>query len=258
MKTTLLEKYAPCLCDAKRPQVRDPRLLMDADGDVEIYYAPFEYIHPDARIVLVGITPGSTQMLDANNEARDALQSGQSFADVLQAVKSSSVFNDEPLRTNLIRQFNHWGFHKWLRLSNSAKLFSTASHLMQTTSLLRYPVFVRDSEYRGSPDMMRHPLLRKYLLEYFVTEVEELPDALFIGVGPQVQRVLEHLVRYQILKPDRVLGGLVHPADNCTYRINYLVGDRSGPIPSRTYPAPYDEGREAFRKRFLKTRRNIE
>lgn len=53
--------------------MRDGRLLMDSDGAVKIYYAPFEYINPEARIVLVGITPGPTQMVNANNEARQAL-----------------------------------------------------------------------------------------------------------------------------------------------------------------------------------------
>lgn len=68
-----IEKYAPILCGATPPVVRDPRLLMDASGNVKIYYAPFEYINHSARIVLVGITPGPTQMVNANNEAQRAL-----------------------------------------------------------------------------------------------------------------------------------------------------------------------------------------
>jgi hypothetical protein len=54
MKTDLIEKYAPTLCGSMPPVIRDPRLLMDASGDLKIYYAPFEYINPSARIVLVG------------------------------------------------------------------------------------------------------------------------------------------------------------------------------------------------------------
>ncbi len=77
MRSSLIEKFAPVLCDPRPPVVRDPRLLMDASGDVKIYYAPFEYINPSARIVLVGITPGPTQMVNANNEARRALQAGK-------------------------------------------------------------------------------------------------------------------------------------------------------------------------------------
>lgn len=63
MKRYEIEKYASFLCQAKPPIVRDSRLLMDSSGPVSIYYAPFEYINPSARVVLVGITPGPTQMV---------------------------------------------------------------------------------------------------------------------------------------------------------------------------------------------------
>lgn len=88
-------------------------------------------------------------MVNANNEARRVLLAGKSSGDVILAAKSVGAFSGEPLRSNLINQLNHWGFHKWLGLGDSAALFSTARHLMQTTSLLRYPVFVNDDDYRG-------------------------------------------------------------------------------------------------------------
>lgn len=247
----LIETFGSVLCDPFPPQVRDPRLLMDASGDVRIYYAPFEYINPRARIVLVGITPGPTQMASANNEVRRQLQAGKSSVEAIQAAKSVGAFSGEPLRSNLINQLNHWGFQNWLGLSDCADLFSTSRHLVQTTSLLRYPVFVKDDDYRGTPDMTKHPLLRRYLLENFVAEVDELKDAVFVGLGPQVQKVLDRLILERVLKPDRVVGGMLHPSGNCTYRINYLVGDRRTPVPHATNPAPYDQGRRAFRERFL-------
>ena len=251
MRTDLIEKYASILCGSTPPVVRDPRLLMDASGDVKIYYAPFEYINPCARIVLVGITPGPTQMVNANNEARRALQSGKSSTEAIQAAKSIGAFSGEPLRTNLVNQLNHWGFHHWLGLHDSAELFASARHLVQTTSLLRYPVFVDDDDYRGNPDMTKHPLLRKYLVENFAAEVAELNDAVFVGLGPQVQKVLDRLVQERVLSKERIIGGMLHPSGNCTYRINYLIGDRCKPVPHATNPVPYDRGRETFQVRFL-------
>ena len=122
---------------------------------------------------------------------------------------------------------------------------------MQTTSLLRYPVFVRDEDYRGTPDMTKHPLLRKYLVEHFAAEVEKLKDAVFVGLGPHVQKTLERLIQERVLQADRVIGGMLHPSGNCTYRINYLIGERREPIPHATNPLPYDEGRRAFQERYL-------
>ena len=39
--------------------------LIKKDGNIEIYYAPFDYINTKAKIVIVGITPGLQQMLQS-------------------------------------------------------------------------------------------------------------------------------------------------------------------------------------------------
>jgi hypothetical protein len=44
---------------------------------------------------------------------------------VIPVAKSAGALSGEPLRSNLINQLNHWGFHNWLSLSDSADLFST-------------------------------------------------------------------------------------------------------------------------------------
>lgn len=246
-----LDKFAPVLTGAPHPAVRDQRLLIDCDGPIKIYYAPFEHVNGEARVVLVGITPGPTQMVNANNEARRALQRGKSAAEVKRAAKDTAAFSGEPMRGNLIKQLNHWGVDRWLGLSNSASLFATHRHLVQTTSLLRFPVFVNDDDYRGTPDMTKHPLLRKHLLTYFATEAEQLRDAIFVGLGPKVQVVLTSLARQGVLPESHLIGGMLHPSGNNTYRIAYLTGTRQEPVPHATNPATYDGGRLAFRKAFL-------
>jgi hypothetical protein len=248
---SLFETYSPVLMDESAPSVRDRRLLIDSDGNIAIYYVPFEYINPQARIVLVGITPGPTQMVNGNMEARRALLSGKSTEEAMESAKKVAAFSGEPMRGNLIRQMNHWGFHKWLGIDGCGELFGTQSNLVQTTSLLRYPVFVGGKDYRGSPDMTRNPLLKKHLFEYFVEEVNSMPDALFVSLGPKVQQVLDRLVEYDVLDSRRIIKGLLHPSGNNTYRINYLVGQRETPVPHMTNRVPYDQGREAFRKNFV-------
>ena len=99
--------------------------------------------------------------------------------------------------------------------------------------------------------MIKHLLLKNYLLKHFVAEVEQIKEAVFFGLGPQVQKVLDHLVDQKILPADRVIGGMLHPSGNCTYRINYLIGDRVMPVPHATNPVPYDKGRKIFQEAFL-------
>lgn len=251
MDQSLFDKYAPVLCSPNPPVKRDPRLLIDEQRQIKIYYAPFEYVNRDARVVLVGITPGPTQMVNANNEARRALKSGKSPQDAMRAAKDTAAFSGEPMRGNLIKQINNWGIERWLGLSDAAALFSTDRQLVQTTSLLRFPVFINDNDYSGTPDMIKDPLLKRYLMDYFVSEVADLPDAIFLGLGPKVQGILDRLVLSGAIAKGRVIGGMLHPSPNNTYRVTYVAGSRSGAVPHATNPAPYDEGRRAFKERFL-------
>ena len=116
-------------------------------------------------------------------------------------------------------------------------------------------MFVDEDDYRGVPDMTMHSLLRKYLVGNFAAEVAELKAAVFLGLGPQVQKILGRLVQERVLTNDRIIGGMLHPSGNCTYRINYLTSDRSQPVPHATNPISYDQGRKRFQERFLQTER---
>ena len=247
----LLERFAPVLRSADTRGQKNDRLLIDRDGEVSIYYAPFEYVNPAAKVVLVGITPGPTQMANANRAAVEALAAGKPIDEVCRAAKDTGAFSGELLRGNLIRQLNHWQVHRWLGLDNAADLFSRSRSLVQTTSLLRFPVFVGKKPYAGSPDMTRHPLLRRHLLEHFAREVDDLPGAVFITLGPTVQRAMQWLIEQGRIPRHRVALGMLHPSPNCTYRINYLTGDRLGAVPHATNPVQYDEGRDIFRKTYL-------
>jgi len=37
---------------------------------------------------------------------------------------------------------------------------------------------------------------------------------MFVGLGPQVQSVLDRLIQERVLNPDRVIGGMLHPSGN--------------------------------------------
>ena len=74
MKQNLFARFAPTIRDLEICDL-DDRLLLDRDGPVSVYYAPFDYIDGDAKIVIAGITPGKTQMLNALREARKQLRS---------------------------------------------------------------------------------------------------------------------------------------------------------------------------------------
>lgn len=247
----LIRRFESVLRSPERPTVRDPRLVLEREGNLSIYYAPFEYVNPSARIALVGITPGPTQMNDANIAARDALLRGEGIDAARRAGKEIGAFSGAVLRGNLVAQLNHWGIQSWLGLQDASELFGSASHLVHTTSLLRYPVFNADKAYAGTPDMSKNALLRRYLLTFFAKEVHQLDRAIFISLGPKVQKVMDALVDEGFIPANRVMTGMLHPSGQSTYRFKYLLGDRLGPIPHHTNPAAYDAGRLRFRERYL-------
>jgi len=222
-------------------------LLMDRDGDIGVYYAPFEGINADAKLVLVGITPGPTQMASALKLARECLSDGLKPEMALARAKATAAFSGDTFRNNLIRQLDHWGVNSWLDLESCSALFDSERHLLHSTSLLRYPVFVRRRKYEGNPNMLSHPLLHRYLHDYFVRDVNALQSAIFIGLGSKVSAVLDVLAKQGAIDPCRVFTGLFHASPENTYRVDWLTGTRGCAAPWRTSPSAYDAGRAAFR-----------
>ena len=69
MKTkTLFATYGSVIASFKDVKDRQ-NLLLEDFGKERIYYAPFDYVNPKARIIIVGITPGEVKM---NNMLVDA------------------------------------------------------------------------------------------------------------------------------------------------------------------------------------------
>ena len=50
--------------------VRTPEFCIYEDRRIVAYYAPFDYLNVHARVVLVGVTPGPTQMQESYAAAR--------------------------------------------------------------------------------------------------------------------------------------------------------------------------------------------
>jgi len=86
-------------------------LFIKKEGQISVYYAPFEYVNVNAKIVIVGITPGLQQAANALNVAKTGLETGCSSEKILKSVKSSASFSG-PMRSNLINMLDHVGINK--------------------------------------------------------------------------------------------------------------------------------------------------
>jgi hypothetical protein len=240
----LFEKYA----EAVRRYAGDASgagLQMASAGRVSVYYSPFDWINPSARLVIVGITPGRQQAENALMEAQRALRAGDPTETVLRRAKNTAAFSGA-LRNNLVALLDHVGLQRWLGIGSCEAIFGASAHLVQTTSMLQYPVFVDDGKnYSGSPAPTDHPLLRGMLLEHFGASVKHLGSAVFLPLGPVVTDALAWLASQGVLDPSRVLSGLPHPSGANAERIAYFLGRKSREsLSAKTDPDRLDAARE--------------
>lgn len=206
------------------PAELPPAWLLARAGGLKSYYIPFDYVNLEARVVLVGISPGFVQWKNAVREAGHQLRAGASDAQALRAAKYTGAFSGA-IRPNLVALLDHVGLQRWLGIDSCATLFGAHAHLMHVSAVLRQPVFVDGKNYNGaSPNMLTHPLLQAQMLDYFAIEAAQLPHAVYVPLGPKVGLALAWLARRGVLDEGRILHGLPHPSGANAERIAYFLG----------------------------------
>ena len=222
MVTTLFSKYTSIIRALDKPGI-DDRLLLGRSGSLSAYYAPFDAATPKAKIVLVGITPGKTQMINALGEAARMLRNGESDHDALFAGKRTGAFSGA-MRSNLVAVLDRVGLNDFLKIGSCATLFGSSSHLMMTTSILPFPVFVDGGNYNGKPDPWETPFLREQIETHFIPLIREMKNAVFVPLGPVPAKVLNTLLNAGTIPRGRVIAGLPHPSGANAERIKYFLG----------------------------------
>ncbi len=200
-------------------------LLMRREDDWATYYAPFDFVNKDARVVLVGITPGFTQALNALRSAQAGLREGRSTLDILKSAKTFASFSG-PMRTNLIAMLDAIGIQRLLGTHTTADLFKSKKHLVHFTSALRYPVTLRGGNYSGTPGITRHAFTRDEL-RWLAEEVRTLNSAVFVPLGPAATGVLQLFQNQDLLRHEQILAGLPHPSGANAERIAYFLRKKS-------------------------------
>lgn len=190
-----------------------PDLLIDKHRDIEIFYSTHnEYINREAKILIVGITPGWTQMEHSIRIARECLLNNQSYSEISKIAKYKCRFYGS-MRANLIDMLDRLNLHEFLNIVSCKELFSGAKNLLHSTSMLRYPVFVQGANYNGhSPKALKESILNKYILESFPHEASSLNSPLIIPLGKAVEEVLNMLTKNKIILKEQCLLGFPHPS----------------------------------------------
>ena len=219
-------------------------LTLHRQGSLTVTWSAFDHVPAEARLVIVGITPGRQQAENALLAFRQALAERASPAEASRRAKNTGAFSG-PLRGNLVAMGDHIGLPRVLGVRTIAEVFDPRHEFVHLTSALRYPVFVNDGNYNGSPDMLRTPVLRRMVEMHLAAEARALTKALWLPLGPKPVAALAHLARLGILDPDRVLDGLPHPSGANAERIAYFLGRKPrAALSAKTSPEPLDAARE--------------
>ena len=182
--------------------IKDKKFLLEKEKNIEIYYAPFDYINSKAKIVIVGITPGLQQML----QSYEVINQGKS----LKEVKDLSSFKGS-MRTGLIKYLDELKINDILKIKSCESLFNKNSRYLHTTSLVKYPVFDKGKNYSGA-NILKKKILLDFIEKNFLEELKTLEKSIIIPLGNTVSSTIEYLNNKYNLKLRCFLKGFPHPS----------------------------------------------
>ena len=182
--------------------ITNKNFLIKSEDNIEIYYAPFDYINSKAKIMIVGITPGLQQML----QSFEAVNEGRS----LKEVKDLSSFKGS-MRTTLIKYLDALNINKKLKIKSCESLFNINSKYLHSTSLIKYPVFDKGRNYSGS-GLLKKKILLDFLEAHFVKELKKLDKTIIVPLGNTVSSTIDYLNNEFKLNLKCFLKGFPHPS----------------------------------------------
>ena len=177
--------------------VKDLLIWEDKLKKLTCYYAPFEHVNQQAEIIIVGITPGRTQMNRALNALKHSMDHthdiNQTTDTAFKTVKRLASLSGS-MRPRIIVMLNRLGYAKLLGIKCCSTLWTEDNHLVHFCSVLKYPVFVTGTDYCGQPKLFNTSKLVRLLFEEFVRDMRTInPKAVIVPLGEMVADVLTTL-----------------------------------------------------------------
>ena len=176
--------------------------LLSKEGNIEIYYAPFDYINPKAKIVIIGITPGLQQMI----QSFQAIKDGKS----LREVKDLSSFKGS-MRATLVKFLDELKINRILKIQSCESLFNLNNKYLHSSSLVKYPVFDKGKNYSGV-NILKKKILLDFIEDNFLKELEIFQGSIIVPLGNAVSSTIDYLNIKHQLKLKCFLKGFPHPS----------------------------------------------
>lgn len=180
----------------------------------------FGYVNHCAKIIIVGITPGNSQL----ENSRKGLSQRE--------IKRINAFGGN-MRQNLIHMLDYVGVNNLLKIDSCSTLWEKDFDLVEMTSLLKdatFEVTYTDGEelkkmFKDVKKINKVDSLHQMFSEGFLKDCASYHDAiLYIGLGPGVYDMLTQLKQKSIIKAPII--ALAHPSGANIGRISCYLGKK--------------------------------
>jgi hypothetical protein len=222
---TIARTFRPALANYRKGAAP---LTIDSNGRYSLEYVPFEHVNTEARLVIVGITPGPIQRDDACEEASRLLRRGLPDDEILRVVKKYAAFGGPVMRPNLERMIDALGIMTLLGGGRAAELWEGRANLLHATSVVPHAAFDKGKPFAGSfEEIQRVEVLRRSFERDFLPTLRHLRrDAYFIGLGPTPAAALSFAANKGLIDRSRILGWLAHPSKSGGSQVSVYLGEK--------------------------------
>ncbi len=183
--------------------------------DERIKFEPtgFDYVNPNAEVVIVGITPGNSQ------------QKGSREGMTPREIKRKYAFAGT-LRKNMVSMLDHIGVNSLLRIDSCASLWEQDFDRVEMTSLLKDATYVEGkggrTMFKDTEIIAKSKELTEKFEKGFVNDCQQYKKAkLFIACGQDVYEILKKLGERGIITAPVV--AIAHPSGNNAIRVKYYM-----------------------------------
>ena len=225
----LLGEYRATIEKRGEAAVRSSETLMASDSRDELFYIPFEWTNRQARLVIVGISPGSNQLQLAYRAASSKIKVGLTDEAVLKAAKVHGAFGSPTMRPNLIKMLDHFDFPQLLGIEKSEDLWGRHADIFMGTSVVPHAAFRNGKPFAQSfDDVLKSPIFKESFERDFVSSLADIPStAKFVALGRTPLDALTWCARNGHIDSDQVMGAFAHPSTNGGSAVDAYLGLRS-------------------------------
>ncbi len=221
-----LRRHGPSITQLPEVPGRDDLLVETFrtyhNDRLSVFYAPIGYVVGEARLALVGITPGWTQMQAAFRFARAELTKGTTELETLRLVKHHAAFRG-PMRRNLVAMLDALDLAAAFDVESLGALFDGPGTELHSTSALRYPVFRGGQNYTGyGPRIGRHVELTRTVRTVLAPELAAVPHALVVPLGRAAEEAVKLACKSVAGLEQRTLSGFPHPSGANGHRVAHF------------------------------------